>query len=227
MPKITFDEIKKNKRIHTLVHKANEYLNTIGYTEHGPRHVGYVSRIAGEILAGLGYSSERIELAKIAGWTHDVGNMINRKMHSLTGAVILFDELQQLGMELEDVCDICAAVGSHDEEIGKPVSDISAALIIADKVDAYKARVRVNSKQMEDIHDRVNLSIYQTHVSVSKNDQLITFEMRMKEHATPMDFMEIYLSRMKMCEDSAAFLGCTFKLVINDLVMNRPCEDQP
>ena len=221
MAKITFDEIKSNARLRTLVNKSNDYLNVLGYTDHGPRHVGYVSRIAGEILSGLSYPAERVELAKIAGWAHDVGNIINRKFHSLTGAVMLFDELQGIGMDLDDVCDICAAVGSHDEEIGKPISDISAALIIADKVDAYKARARAAGVQANDIHDRVNRSIYKTDVDVSRKERIITFDMKMKEYATPMEFMQIYISRMIMCEKSAAFLGARFRLVINGLVMNE------
>jgi metal-dependent HD superfamily phosphatase/phosphodiesterase len=162
-----------------------------------------------------------VELAKIAGLVHDVGNMFNRKYHSLTGAVLLFEELQKIGMDYDDVCDVCSAVGSHDEEIGKPISDISAALIIADKVDAYKARVRRRSKALESIHDRVNLSIYETHVKVDKENRQIIWEMHMKEYATPLEFMEIYVSRMRMCEKSAEFLGCAFILVINGLVMNQ------
>lgn len=219
MGKISSEEIKKNPRIRILVEQANKCLETLGYTDHGPRHVGYVSKIAGEILEKLGYPEDRVELARIAGWTHDVGNMVNRKMHSLTGATILFDELQRIDMDLQDVCDICSAVGAHDEETGVPLSDISAALIIADKVDAYKKRVRRGD--LDDIHDRVNLSIYETDVRVSLEKNQITFELKMKDYATPMEFLEIYLGRMKMCERSAAFLNCTFKLVINGLVMNK------
>ncbi|MEG0381840.1 MAG: HD domain-containing protein [Christensenella sp.] len=219
MAKTSIEEIKQNPRIRILVEQANACLEILGYTDHGPRHVGYVSKIAGEILEKLGYPVERAELARIAGWTHDVGNMINRKMHPLTGAVILFDEFQKIGMDLQDVCDICSAVGSHDEETGSPLSDISAALIIADKVDAYKKRVK--HKDMDDIHDRVNLSIYETDVRVSQEKNQITFELKMKDYATPMEFLDIYLQRMKMCEQSAKFLNCTFKLVINGLVMNK------
>ncbi len=223
---VTFEDIKKNERIMQLVNKANENLGIIGYTEHGARHVNYIATIAGRILAGLDYPSERVELARIAGLVHDVGNMFNRKYHSLTGSVILFEELQKIGMDFDDVCDICSAVGSHDEEIGAPVSDLSAALIIADKVDAYKARVRKESYSLAGIHDRINLSIYETHVTVNKEKKQIVWEMRMKDHATPMEFMEIYFSRMRMCEKSAEFLGCRFKLVINGLVMNQLGEER-
>lgn len=219
MSKITLNDIKNNSKIMTLVNTANSYLSVLGYTDHGIRHVSYTSRIAGEILEKLGYSEDKVELAKIAGFVHDVGNMINRHQHSITGAIMLFDELQQIGMDFKDVCDICAAVGSHDEETGRTISDISAALIIADKVDAYKKRVQ--KADMSDIHDRVNLSIYETDVRVSQDKKQITFELKMKDYATPMEFLEIYLGRMKMCEISAKFLDCTFKLVINGLVMNK------
>ncbi len=222
MGEINYEIIRRDPKISMLVNKSNACLETLGYTDHGPRHVGYVSRIAGEILSKLGYPESRIELAKIAGWTHDVGNMINRKLHPLTGAVMLFEELQKIGVDISDVCDICSAVGSHDEETGNPISDISAALIIADKVDAYKKRVNKRQFDPNDIHDRVNMSIYETDVRVSKEKNQITFELKMKEHATPMEFLQIYLERMKMCERSAAFLKCTFKLVINGLVMNKP-----
>jgi len=220
MAKITVEDIRKDKRITTLVNKANAYLDARGYTDHGPRHVGYVSRIAGYILETLGYNPHRVELAKIAGWVHDVGNLINRYMHALTGATLLFDELQRVGMDFEDVCDVCAAVGSHDVDHGIPISDISAALIIADKVDAYKKRVR-RRFDLKDIHDRVNMSIYETKLSVSKEDKQIIFDLLMKEHSSPLEFMQIYLNRMIMCEESAAFLGCDFRLVINGLVMNE------
>lgn len=220
MTKITTEDIRKDERITMLVHKANEYLDKLGYTDHGPRHVGYVSRIAGQILEQLGHDPHRVELAKIAGWVHDVGNLVNRHMHALTGATLLFDELQRVGMDFEDVCDLCTAVGSHDMDYGSPVSDISAALIIADKVDAYKKRVR-RVFDLKDIHDRVNMSIYETKLTVSKADMQIIFELFMKEHSSPLEFMQIYLKRMTMCEESAAFLGCDFRLIINGLVMNE------
>jgi metal-dependent HD superfamily phosphatase/phosphodiesterase len=216
-----FDDVRKNEKIKILVNKSNENLLTMGYTDHGPRHVGYVSRIAGEILEKLDYPMRRVELARIAGWTHDVGNMINRSMHPLTGAIMLFNELQLVKMTFEDLCDICTAVGSHDEDTGQPVSDISAALIIADKVDAYKKRVRINRYKENDIHDRVNRAIYETDVRISKEKMQITYELKMKEFASPIEFLSIYMRRMEMCESSAAFLNCNFKLIINGFVMNK------
>ena len=216
---ITLKEINANETINELISHANKTLEVIGYTDHGPRHVGYVSRIAGEIMKKLGMPKRRIELAKIAGWVHDVGNMINRKNHGINGAVLLFPILCDMGMPVHEVCDICAAVGSHEEENGKPVSDISAALIIADKVDAHRARVRLKKFDLTDIHDRVNYSIQSTKLTVQ--DGTIGIDYNMSPQSSPMDFLTIYITRMQMCEKSAKFLGCNFSLYINGVKLNR------
>ena len=216
---VTLDTIIKSEKISTLVAHANRCLEMIGYTDHGPRHVGYVSRIAGEILSKLGRPERRVELAKIAGWVHDVGNMINRKHHGLNGAVMLFPILCDMGMPLDEACDVCAAVGSHEEETGNPVSDISAALIIADKVDAHRARVRLRKYNVNDIHDRVNYAIQSTKMTVQ--DDTISIDYTMSEVSSPMDFLAIYLTRIQMCEQSAKFLGCKFALYINGVRINR------
>jgi metal-dependent HD superfamily phosphatase/phosphodiesterase len=220
---VNYNDIKGSEKIRELVDYSNKCLEVIGYTDHGPRHVGYVSRIAGEILAKLNMPERRIELAKIAGWVHDVGNMINRKNHGLNGGVMLFPILCDMGMPVSEVCDICAAVGSHEEETGHPVSDISAALIIADKVDAHRARVRIKKYDASDIHDRVNYSIQATKLTVE--DGTISIYYTMDSNAAPMDFLQIYLSRMQMCEKSAKFLGCKFALYINEVKLNRWEED--
>lgn len=219
MQEITFDYVRKCENIRVLVDNANHCLEMIGYTDHGPRHVGYVSRIAGEILRKLDMPPRRVELARIAGWVHDIGNMINRKHHGLSGAVMLFPILCDMGLPVVEASDICSAVGSHEEETGNPISDISAALIIADKVDAHRARVRLKKYDMNDIHDRVNFSIQTTNLTVI--DNTITIEYTMDAHASPMDFLSIYLTRMQMCEKSAKFLGCKFALYINDVKLNR------
>ena len=216
---VTLEDVKNCEKIKELVSQANKVLEVIGYTDHGPRHVGYVSRIAGEILSKLNMPERRIELAKIAGWVHDVGNLINRKNHGLNGAVMLFPILCDIGLPVAEVCEICAAVGSHEEEMGKPVSDISAALILADKVDAHRARVRLKSYSPNDIHDRVNYSIQTTKLTVQ--DGTISIDYTMNESSSPMDFMSIYLTRMQMCEQSAQFLGCNFGLYINGVKLNR------
>ncbi len=216
---ITLEDVKNCEKIKELVYQANKVLEVIGYTDHGPRHVGYVSRIAGEILSKLGMPERRVELAKIAGWVHDVGNLVNRKHHGLNGGVMLFPILCDIGLPVDEVCEICAAVGSHEEETGKPVSDISAALILADKVDAHRARVRIKSYSPDDIHDRVNYAIQATKLTVEGG--MIAMEYTMNDTSSPMDFLTIYLTRMKMCEQSARFLGCNFALYINGVKLNR------
>ena len=215
----TFEDIIKSEKISELVSQANKVLEMIGYTDHGPRHVGYVSRIAGEILYKLGKPERRIELAKIAGWVHDVGNMVNRKHHGLNGAVLLFPILCDMQMPVPEACEICAAVGSHEEETGAPISDISAALIIADKVDAHRARVRMKQYSPADIHDRVNYAIQSTRLSVVDGNICIDYDM--SDSASPMEFLSIYMTRMQMCEKSARFLGCSFTLRINGVKLNR------
>lgn len=216
---INLEDVKKSEKIKELVNRSNKCLEVIGYTDHGPRHVGYVSRIAGEILSKLNSPERRIELAKIAGWVHDIGNLINRKHHGLNGAVMLFPILCDMGMPISESCDICAAVGSHEEETGNPISDVSAALIIADKVDAHRARVRFRKPDLTDIHDRVNFSIQSTKLTVK--DGTISIEYTMNTSSSPMDFLRIYMTRMRMCEKSAEFLGCKFALFINDVKLNR------
>lgn len=220
---VSYNDIKGSEKIRELVDYSNKCLEVIGYTDHGPRHVGYVSRIAGEILSKLNSPERRVELAKIAGWVHDVGNLINRKNHGLNGGVMLFPILCEMGFPVSEVCDICAAVGSHEEETGHPVSDVSAALIIADKVDAHRARVRVKKYDASDIHDRVNYAIQTTRLTIE--DNTISIYYTMDPTASPMDFLQIYISRMQMCEKSAKFLGCKFALYINDVKLNRWEED--
>lgn len=166
---VNFEDVKKSKEIRELVSCSNKCLEVIGYTDHGPRHVGYVSRIAGEILSKLNRPERRIEMAKIAGWVHDVGNLINRKHHGLNGAVMLFPILCDMGISVAEACELCAAVGSHEEETGNPISDVSAALILADKVDAHRARVRMRKPDLFDIHDRVNYSIQSTRLTVENS----------------------------------------------------------
>lgn len=216
---IGIDDVKNSEKIRELVEQSNKVLEVIGYTDHGPRHVGYVSRIAGEILRKLGSDVRRVELAKIAGYVHDVGNMVNRKDHGLNGAVLLFPMLCDMGMSVSEACEICAAVGSHEEQTGRPVSDISAALIIADKIDAHRARVRLKQYMPTDIHDRVNYAIKSTKLTVCGGT--IAIDYTMDATASPMEFLTIYLTRMQMCEECAQFLGCNFGLNINGVKINR------
>ena len=222
MPKnTTLEEIKNNKKIAVLVNQANDMLEHIGYTEHGRRHVGYVSKIAGDILETLGYDARTVELAKISGWIHDIGNSINRKHHGLNGALLLYPILTEMDMDMAEIAILLSAVGNHEEETGTPVSPISAALIIADKSDAHRTRVRRGKYDPFDIHDRVNYSIKENQVNVNVDKKLINYEMTMDDSSSVMEYMQIFLTRMIMCEKAAAFLGCKLNIVINGTIINN------
>lgn len=217
---ITLEDIKSNEDILKLVEAANKSLAAIGYTEHGPRHVGYVSNTAAKILSSLGYDSRTVELAAITGWVHDVGNCVNRFNHGLTGACLMMPILKELGMPMDEVCKVIGAIGNHEEQTGIPVSAISAAIIIADKSDAHRTRVRRGRYDPEDIHDRVNYAIKKNRVVVDRLHKSIRYEMIMDQSSSVMDFFQIYLSRMNLSEKAANFLGCSFDIVINNVKIN-------
>jgi metal-dependent HD superfamily phosphatase/phosphodiesterase len=218
---ITLKDIQKNPVIAAMVAQANDCLEQMGYTDHGPRHVGYVARITADILHKLGYPERMVELGRIAGWTHDVGNLINRYGHAQHGASIMFPVLREIGMPLDEVLVLVSAIGNHDEQNGAPVSAVSAALIIADKVDAHRARVRRNRYDFNDIHDRVNYSIRRTRVTVDADERIIRYYCFMDQSSSVKDFLTIYMSRMTLAEHAARYLGCTFELVINDMLINN------
>ena len=218
---ITLQEIKQNESIKALVRAGNRYLETLGYTDHGPRHLGYVSRTASGILKSLGYSEREVELAAIAGWVHDVGNSVNRHDHGPNGAILLFPLLREIGMDIEDVMIIITAVGNHEEQSGTVSSAVSAALAIADKSDAHKSRVRNGRPDVGDIHDRVNFSIQENSVTVDRKHKIIRQELRMDESSSVLEYLSIYLPRILMCEQAAGFLGQHFELFINDRPVNN------
>ena len=218
---ITLQEIKQNESIKALVRAGNRYLETLGYTDHGPRHLGYVSRTASGILKSLGYSEREVELAAIAGWVHDVGNSVNRHDHGPNGAILLFPLLREIGMDIEDVMIIITAVGNHEEQSGTVSSAVSAALAIADKSDAHKSRVRNGRPDVGDIHDRVNFSIQENNVTVDRKHKIIRQELRMDESSSVLEYLSIYLPRILMCEKAAEFLGQHFELFINDRPVNN------
>ncbi|MEG2253360.1 MAG: HD domain-containing protein, partial [Clostridia bacterium] len=176
---ITLQEIQQNENIRALVRAGNRYLETLGYTDHGPRHLSYVSRTASGILKSLGYSEREIELAAIAGWVHDVGNSINRHEHGPNGAIMLFPILREAGMEISDVLEIITAVGNHEEQSGTVSSAVSAALAIGDKSDAHKSRVRGGKPDATDVHDRVNFAIQQNSVTVDRKKGIIRQSLQM------------------------------------------------
>lgn len=215
-------DIQANPTFQTLIRRTNDYLSVLGYTEHGLRHVTYVSTMTGYILKTLDYDERTIELGEIAGYLHDIGNMHNRKYHGPTGANIVYFELRRLGMPIEEICEITTSIANHEEEIGVPVNPICAALIIADKSDAH--RTRVGRRTCRDIHDRVNHAITDSSLVVSRETSTITLKLSFDtEECQIMDYFAIYLKRMEMCQQAASLLGCTFKLVINGLELIGEC----
>ncbi len=218
---ISLEEVKNDKKIKVLVNTANSVLEAMGYTEHGLRHVGYVSKVAADILRTLDYDTRTVELAAITGWVHDVGNAINRNFHGLNGASMLYPILNDIGFPIEETARILAAVGNHEADTGVPVSPISAALIIADKSDAHRTRVRRKNYNVNDIHDRVNYSIKENWLTVDKEKRIIQYKLVMDSSSSVMEFMEIFLSRMAMCEKAAELLNCKFDIVINDNLINN------
>ena len=220
---ITLQDIKQNESIRALIKAGNRYLEALGYTDHGPRHVSYVSRTASEILRTLGYSPREVELAAIAGWVHDVGNSVNRHDHGPNGAVLLMPILRETGMDMNDVMEIITAVGNHEEQSGFISSAVSAALALGDKSDAHKTRERHGKPDVADIHDRVNFSIHENDVTVDRKNRVIRHELTMDGTSSVLEYLQIYLQRIVMCEQAAAFLKCSFELVINGhVVNNRP-----
>lgn len=218
---ITLQEIKQNDTIRALVRAGNNYLAALGYTDHGPRHLGYVSSTASTILRELGFPERDVQLAAIAGWVHDVGNSVNRHDHGPNGAVLLFPILLDVGMDVNDAVEIITAVGNHEEQSGFVSSAVSAALAIADKSDAHKSRVRNGKPDLNDPHDRVNFSIQENQVIVDKERHAIRQELQMDETSSVMEYLSIYMSRILMCEQAAAFLGQRFELVINGSLINK------
>lgn len=220
-PIVTLDMIRANAEFRKLIDAANTNLEYMGYTEHGLRHVGYVSKTTANILTELGYDARTVEVGAIAGWIHDIGNAINRKHHGLTGATLAYDALNRMHMPAEEIAVIIGAIGNHEEETGLPVNPVSAALIIADKSDAHRSRVRKKTYNEGDIHDRVNMAIKKNYLVVDKEKRKIRLVIFMDDISSTMDYMQIYLTRILLCEKAAEFLGCVFELVINGSVINR------
>ena len=220
---VTLQEIKQNESIRVLIRAGNRYLDSMGYTEHGPRHVGYVSKTASYILKALGYSPREVELAAIAGWVHDVGNSVNRHDHGPLGAVLLLPILRETGMDMADIMEIITAVGNHEEQSGFISSNVSAALALGDKSDAHKSRVRNGQPDVTDIHDRVNFSIQENQVTVDRENRVNRRELAMESSSSGVEYPQVSVRRNVMCEKAAKFLKCSFDLVINgQSINNRP-----
>ncbi len=214
---ITYNDIKHNEAISTYIRKADESLGALGYTEHSFAHVGLVAERAAYILSSLGFDGSDVELVKIAAHLHDIGNIVNRREHSQSGAVMAFRILDKLEMEPCDIATIVSAIGNHDEGTGEAVNPIAAALIIADKSDVRRTRVRNTDFSTFDIHDRVNYSVIKTDLVINKEAKEITLSLSIDTKISPvMDYFEIFLNRMLMCKKAARALFLEFKLVIND-----------
>ena len=214
---VTYDEIKHNEAIKTYIKKADEALNALGYTEHSFAHVGKVAETAGYILGETGATDREIELGKIAAYMHDIGNVVNRSEHSQSGAVLAFRILSNLGMEPEEIATVICAIGNHVEGTGTPVDNFSAALILADKSDVRRSRVRNRDHLAFDIHDRVNYSVAASNLVINdeKTEVILTLEID-TQYSSVMDYFEIFLARMMLCKKAAEKLGLRFRLVIND-----------
>jgi len=213
---ITLHEIKRNRDILAYIDAADQSMGALGYTEHGQRHANLVAHIAENILLRLGYPERRAQLAAIAGFLHDVGNMVNREHHGLTGALLVLEILKPLGMEMPEMAAIAMAIGNHEEEEGDPVSDIAAAIILADKSDVHRSRVRNQDMTTFDIHDRVNYAAHRSFLRVDGEKKTIGLEIEIDtEISALMDYFEIFLSRMLISRRSAKVLGCDFELTIN------------
>ncbi len=214
---ITFEEIKKNQEIKTYISAADRSLSALGFTEHSFAHVGLVSDRAARILESLGVEDRTVELSRIAGYLHDIGNLVNRVDHSQSGAIMAFKILRDMGMDPSEMATIVTAIGNHDEGTGVPVDMVAAALILADKSDVRRSRVRNSDPHTFDIHDRVNYSVVDSSLDINIEARTVRLTLKIDtETASIMDYFEIFLGRMTLCRRAADRLGLVFKLTIND-----------
>lgn len=214
---VRLEDVKKDRFVETLIRVGNDNLGVMGFTEHGFRHLNLVSSIASNIMKRLGFPHREAELAAIAGYMHDIGNVVNRDGHHLSGAVLAYFILERLGMDPEEIATVVAAIGNHDETTGQPVSSIAAALILADKSDVHRTRVRNRAESSFDIHDRVNFAVERSFLRVEEAKREIVLELQIDPQiSSVMDYFEIFLTRMLLCRRAANFLGCKFRLEIND-----------
>ena len=213
---ITLKDIKENQELDALIRGAQKQLNAIGYTEHGHRHISIVSKRAGDILEKLGYPERTVELTRIAGYMHDIGNCVNRVDHAHTGAILAYNILKEMGMPIEEITEIMMAIGNHDENTGTAVSDISAALILADKSDVHRDRVTNTNMSTFDIHDRVNYAVTNADLIINNKEKKVTLDLTIDNHICPvLDYFEIFMDRTMMSKYAAKYLQVWFELIIN------------
>lgn len=216
MEKVTYEQIRKSEEINTYIEKGNATLGVMGYTEHSISHATKVAETAGMILKELGYSEHEIELAKIAGYMHDIGNTVNRADHAHSSAMMAFAILRDMGMTYKDVATVVGAIGQHDESTGTAVDAISAALILADKTDVRRNRVRNTNQATFDKHDRVNYAAISSVLTVDMQKRVVLLDIELDEDiSSMMEYFEIFLQRMLMCRRAAEMLGLRFKLNAN------------
>ena len=214
---LTLADIKRNEAVNTLITRADESLEALGYTEHSFAHVTRTADLSGYLLETLSYPEREVELARIAGYLHDIGNLVNRQGHSLSGALIAFQILNDMGFDAADIATITTAIGNHDEGTGVPVNAVSAALILADKSDVRRSRVRNQDISTFDIHDRVNYSVKKSVLKINEEHTIVKLKLTVDtKYGSVMDYFEIFLGRMIMCRKAAERLGLQYKLIINE-----------
>lgn len=214
---MTYEQIQKDASVRVYIAQADASMEALGYTEHSFAHVTKVAEIAGKILSALNYPDRTVELAKIAGYLHDIGNVVNRIDHSQSGAVMAFRILDKMEFPPEEIAAIVTAIGNHDEGTGVPVNAVAAALIIADKSDVRRSRVRRRADIEDDIHDRVNYAVTSSSVEVNPQEQYIRLNLTVDTQLSPVvEYFEIFTKRMLLCRKAAQKLGLDFQLVINE-----------
>ncbi|MDD6441105.1 MAG: HD domain-containing protein [bacterium] len=213
---VTYKEIRENEEIREYIRKGNANLGVLGYTDHSVAHCAIVAEEAGKILEMFGYSEHEIELAKIAGFMHDIGNCVNRSRHAEYGGLLANEILKGMDISLQDRVTVISAIGHHDESTGRAMDAVSAALIIADKTDVRRNRVREKEKATFDIHDRVNYAVTESKLSMNAEEKTITLNLEVDEKICTMyEYFEIFLGRMMMCRSAAEMLGAGFRLRVN------------
>lgn len=214
---IRYEDVRRNDAIKEYIKAADRSLQALGYTEHSFAHVVKVAEDAANILLALDYPERDVELARIAGYMHDIGNLVNREEHSQSGAVMAFRLLDNMGMPANEIAEIVTAIGNHDEGTGVPVSPLAAALILADKSDVRRTRVRNSDPTGFDIHDRVNYSVLLSELKINKEERTASLNIKIDTAISAvMNYFEIFLGRMILCRGAAEKLGLSFRLIIND-----------
>ena len=215
---VTLEKVIENEEVQAFVNASQKQLKALGYTEHSNRHIGIVSKRTEEILKKLGFDERTIELGKIAGYLHDIGNCVNRVDHAHTGAILAYNILKEMGMSAEERTEIMMAIGNHDEKTGTAVSDISAALILADKSDVHRDRVVNTNMSTFDIHDRVNYAVTNANLEVDEKNRKVILSLTIDTQICPvLDYFQIFMDRTMMSKYAAKYLNIWFELIINGI----------